>query len=127
MDQLTRLQLPHRLRGQSGHYGRLFKNQAGSLNQRKCNCIKGSQYFIKYDSYSKINLFYIHIGILGRSADNIYIYIDVVITYYSKEDTRPPRPHGLRGQSGNYGGSSKSGAKFELKKTQLYKRIPIFS
>ena len=70
---------------------------------------------------------YMHIGILGRSTDNIYIYIDVVFTYYSK-DTRPPRPHGLRGQSGKYGGSSKSGAKFKLKKKQLYKiLIPIFS
>ena len=29
---------------------------------------------------------YMHIGILGRSSDNIYIYIDVVFTYYSKED-----------------------------------------
>ena len=32
---------------------------------------------------------YVCIGILGRSADNIYIYIDVVFTYYSKEDTTP--------------------------------------
>ena len=29
---------------------------------------------------------YIQIGILGRSADNIYIYINLVITYYAKED-----------------------------------------
>ena len=28
---------------------------------------------------------YVCIGILGRSADNIDIYIDVVFTYYSKE------------------------------------------
>ena len=29
---------------------------------------------------------YMHIGILGISADNIYMYIDVVFTYYSKEN-----------------------------------------
>ena len=29
----------------------------------------------------------VHIGILERSADKIYIYIDVVFTYYSKEVT----------------------------------------
>ena len=28
---------------------------------------------------------YMRIGIFGRCADNIYIYIDVVFTYYSKE------------------------------------------
>ena len=46
---------------------------------------------------------YVRIGILVRSADNIYIYIDVVFTYYSKEDRRRQRPQDLRGDSGNYG------------------------
>ena len=46
---------------------------------------------------------YVCIGILGRSADNIYIYIDVVFTYYSKEDMWRQRSQGLRGESGNYG------------------------
>ena len=46
---------------------------------------------------------YVRIGILGRSAHNIFIYFDVVFTYYSKEDGRLQSPHDLRGQSGNYG------------------------
>ena len=62
------------------------QSQAGSMNRRKCNCIKGSQYFLKYKNYYKLKLFYIHIGILGRSTDHIYIYINVVIAYYAKED-----------------------------------------
>ena len=46
---------------------------------------------------------YVRIGILVRSPDNINIYIDVVFTYYSKEDTRRQRPQDFRGESGNYG------------------------
>ena len=50
------------------------------------------------------------IGIFGRCADNIYIYIDVVFTYYSKEvgsaDTTATPSH-LRGESGNYGRRSR--------------------
>ena len=53
---------------------------------------------------------YMRIGIFGRCADNIYIHIDVVFTYYSKEvgsaDTTAT-PSQLRGESGHYGGSSK--------------------
>ena len=53
---------------------------------------------------------YMRIGIFGRCADNIYFYIDVVFTYYSKEvgsaDTTAT-PSQLRGVSGHYGGSSK--------------------
>ena len=47
---------------------------------------------------------YMRIGIFGRCADNIYIYIDVVFTYYSKEvgsaDTTAT-PSQLRGESGH--------------------------
>ena len=53
---------------------------------------------------------YMRIGIFGRCADNIYIYIDVVFTYYSKEvgsaDTTATPSH-LRGESGNYGRRSR--------------------
>ena len=50
----------------------------------KMQLYKKLSIFLKYESYSKINLFYIHIGILGRYADNIYIYIIVVNAYYTK-------------------------------------------
>ena len=35
---------------------------------------------------------YVRIGILVRSYVNIYIHIDVVFTYYYKEDKRCQRP-----------------------------------
>ena len=38
---------------------------------------------------------YVRIGILARSAENIFIYFDVVFTYYSKEDGRLQRPHDI--------------------------------
>ena len=70
---------------------------------------------------------YVRIGILVRSAGIIYIQIDVVFTYYSDEDTRPVAPSRPWWTVPAATQTSKSGAKFELKKTQRYKRVPIFS
>ena len=76
---------PSRPRGQSRKYGD-SSQQGAKFELKKRNGIKISKYFLKYKCYSKINVLYIHIGILGRSTNNIYIYINVVIAYYAKED-----------------------------------------
>ena len=86
MDQLIRLQRHHNS-VESPDTTEAPQSSGAKFESMKMRLYKKISIFLKYKSYSKINLFYnIHIGILGRYADNIYIYINVVNAYYTKEN-----------------------------------------
>ena len=85
MDQLIRLQRHHNS-VESPDTTEALQSSGAKFESMKMRLYKKISIFLKYESHSKINLFYIHIGILGRYSDNIYIYINVVNAYYTKED-----------------------------------------